>query len=124
MCWPMMQSRGLRIQKMYLISGNILTIQGKIRVVSGIFHPLCSAGLVNTLCRYDWISGSNSGGMRIVWRRLKSHSRPPNQRTCLAMRRDASYIASGGSRSPEPFSGSPIHTPLAESVCDMARVPE
>ena len=47
----MMQSRGLRIQKMNLTSGNILTIQGKVRVVSGIFHPWCSAGLVNTLCR-------------------------------------------------------------------------
>ena len=31
-------------------AGNILTIQGKVRVVSGIFHPVCSAGLVNTLC--------------------------------------------------------------------------
>ena len=49
MCLPTMQSRGLRIQKMYLTSGNILTIQGR-SVVSGIFHP-CSAGLVNTLCR-------------------------------------------------------------------------
>ena len=120
----MTQSRGLRIQKMYLTSGNILTIQGKVRVVSGIFHPLCSAGLVNTLRRYDRISGSNSGGMRIAWRRLKSHSSPPSQRTCLAMRRDAWYIACGGSRSPEMFSGSPIHTPLAERVCDMARVPD
>ena len=45
MCFPTMQSRGLRIQKMYLTSGNILTIQGKVSVVSGIFHPLCSAGL-------------------------------------------------------------------------------
>ena len=34
------------------------------------------------------------------------------------------YIASGGSRSPETFSASPIHTPLAESVCDMAHVPD
>ena len=120
----MMQSRGLRIQKMYRTSGNILTIQGKVSVVSGIFHPLCSARLVSTLCRYDRISGSNSLGMGIEWRSLKSHSSPPSQRTCLAMRRDASYIACGGSRSPEAFNGSPIHTPLAESVCDMARVPE
>ena len=39
-CLPTMQSRGLRIQKMYLTSGNSLTIQGKVNVVSGIFHPL------------------------------------------------------------------------------------
>ena len=30
---------------------DIRTIQGKVRVVSGSFHPWCSAGLVNTLCR-------------------------------------------------------------------------
>ena len=70
MCLPTMQSRGLRIQKMYLTSGNMRTIQGKVRVASGIFHPLCCAGFVNTLWRYDRISDSNSGGMGIPWRPL------------------------------------------------------
>src|SRR5512143_3826160 len=40
------------------------------------------------------------------------------------MTRHASYMSSGGIRSPDSFSVAPMYTPLAESVCDMARVPE
>ena len=54
---------------------------------------------------------------------LKSHVRPPVHVTERASTRHASYMACGGSRSPERLSGSPMKTLLAISVCDIARVP-
>ena len=86
-----MQSRGSRIEKMYLTSGNIRTIHGYTSVVSGSFQPRAADLLLRTDSRYRWISVRNSSGMGIVRNRLKSHSSSPFHTTCRASMRHASY---------------------------------
>src|SRR2546430_861146 len=99
------------------------TIHGKTSVVSGIFHPLRIAGLLSTDDRYDSISFVKRGSIFIVCSFEKSHCTPPRCLMCLAMTRQASYMSSGGTRSPDLLSVSPMYTPDCDSVCDIARVP-
>jgi len=67
-----------------------------------------AAGLPSTDDKYDSTSFVKRGSIFIVWSFLKSHERPPRCLTCRAITRQASYRSSGGRRSPDLLSVSPM----------------